>query len=217
MYILIQPFVMMALLGLLQTEILRAQDSDTTHTPTSTGSVLLATSRSRLVKARETVPRKAAIRSAILPGWGQVYNGKAWKVPIVYAVLGTTGGALLANVRDYKALRYAHRVAYHIDQGKDSVGSAAYRQIDRRLKAWLVGNNGVMPTQQLKYARDVARNDANYTMLYVAAAWVLNIIDATVDAHISPFDVSDDFSLQLQPGYSVFNRTAGLQVLLTLQ
>lgn len=211
------PFLTAATLGLLHVGILRAQPVDTTsRTPTSRAAYLTVPS-SHAVNTTERHAHKAALRSAILPGWGQVYNGKAWKLPIVYAVLGTTGSALHNNVRHYKALRYAYKVAYNIQQGKDSIGSATYRLIDRRVQAWLAGNQKVLPTQQLKAARNRARIDASYTAICTALAWALNVVDATVEAHLSSFDVSEDLSMQIQPGYSWLARTAGLRVLLSLK
>src|SRR6266496_5732776 len=64
-----------------------------------------------LIKAEHS-PRKAAIRSAILPGWGQVYNKKYWKVPIVYAALGITGYIFLDNIKTYKDLKFSYAAKY---------------------------------------------------------------------------------------------------------
>src|SRR6266436_3445595 len=64
-----------------------------------------------LIKTEHS-PRKAAIRSAILPGWGQVYNKKYWKVPIVYAALGITGYIFVDNIKTYRDLRFAYAAKY---------------------------------------------------------------------------------------------------------
>ncbi len=52
-------------------------------------------------------PHKAVVRSAIIPGWGQVYNKQIWKVPIIYGALGTTAGIFFYNLSYYKKLRKA--------------------------------------------------------------------------------------------------------------
>ena len=57
-------------------------------------------------------PHKATIRSAIIPGWGQVYNKKYWKVPIVYAALGITGYIFVDNIKTYRDLRFAYAAKY---------------------------------------------------------------------------------------------------------
>src|SRR5436190_24373317 len=55
-------------------------------------------------------PRKATIRSAVIPGWGQAYNKKYWKIPLVYAALGTTAYAFTFNIKQYKRISYAYNV-----------------------------------------------------------------------------------------------------------
>src|SRR3954452_6819072 len=52
-------------------------------------------------------PKIATLRSAILPGWGQAYNRKYWKIPIIYGALGTTAGVFFYNLKTYKLLRKA--------------------------------------------------------------------------------------------------------------
>lgn len=65
--------------------------------------LLMAQHAGRPFEVKENrVPRKAAIRSAVLPGWGQVYNKKIWKVPVVYSALGVTGSLLAYNLKWYK-------------------------------------------------------------------------------------------------------------------
>jgi hypothetical protein len=64
-----------------------------------------------LIRAQHS-PRKAAIRSAIIPGWGQVYNKKYWKVPIVYAALGITGYIFIDNIKTYKDLKFSYAAKY---------------------------------------------------------------------------------------------------------
>ena len=57
-------------------------------------------------------PRKAAIRSAILPGWGQIYNRKYWKLPIVYGALGVSGYVFFSNIQTYRDFRFAYQAKY---------------------------------------------------------------------------------------------------------
>src|SRR6476660_5795354 len=58
-----------------------------------------------LIKAQHS-PRKAAIRSAIIPGWGQIYNRKYWKVPIVWGALGVTAVIFVNNLHTYEDLKF---------------------------------------------------------------------------------------------------------------
>src|SRR4029078_10840215 len=64
-----------------------------------------------LIKAQHS-PRKAAIRSAIIPGWGQIYNRKYWKVPIVWGALGVTGYIFFNNLYTYKDLKFSYAAKY---------------------------------------------------------------------------------------------------------
>src|SRR5678816_303541 len=64
-----------------------------------------------LIKAQHS-PRKAAIRSAIIPGWGQIYNKKYWKAPIVWGALGITGYICIDNLKTYKDLRFSYAAKY---------------------------------------------------------------------------------------------------------
>src|SRR5258708_38910294 len=84
-----------------------------------------------LVKV-EYSPRKAAIRSAILPGWGQVYNKKYWKVPIVYAALGITGYIFVDNIKTYKDLKFAYAAKYKASLPPPANDSTDYFKIDPR-------------------------------------------------------------------------------------
>src|SRR3954471_19719236 len=64
-----------------------------------------------LIKAQHS-PRKAAIRSAVIPGWGQIYNRKYWKVPIVWGALGVTGYIFFNNLDTYKDLKFSYAAKY---------------------------------------------------------------------------------------------------------
>lgn len=151
-------------------------------------------------------PKKAALRSAILPGWGQVYNKKIWKVPIVYAALGGTGYYFVYSLNWYKRTRQGYKVAdAYIKNPTDTSGFASVNPflID------LVKNKDLTT---LKYYRDSYRRDVDYSAVYFMIAWILNVVDATVDAHLSTFDVNPNLTLQIQPGYSDMAKTNGISL-----
>src|SRR5690349_14114699 len=79
-------------------------------------------------------PRKATLRSAILPGWGQAYNKKYWKMPIVYAALGTTGYVFKFNLDQYRRIGFAYRVLINRD-------TARYREVDADLQPFIENNS----------------------------------------------------------------------------
>lgn len=157
-------------------------------------------------KARS--PKKAAIRSAILPGWGQVYNNKIWKVPIVYGALGGTGYYFFFSLKWYNQFKLATKVAMGIAASNDSTG---YDKItDPQIRNYVNSNY----TASLKNIRDSYRKDVDYSAVYFMIAWLLNIVDATVDAHLSTFDVNPNLTFKIQTGYSELARTNGVSLVL---
>lgn len=151
-------------------------------------------------------PRKAIIRSAILPGWGQIYNKKYWKLPIVYGALGVTGYIFFDNVKTYRDLRFAYRVLYDKD-------TANWANVDPRLLP-LVQRGQLTP---LRSSRDQFRRYIDYSVLFFFVFWGLNVVDAAVDAHLKSFDVSPELSLRVVPGYSEMARTNGVSIVLAFK
>lgn len=151
-------------------------------------------------------PKKAALRSAMLPGLGQIYNKKYWKLPIIYGALGTCTGIFFYNLGNYKDTRFAYRVKYNMRvNGTDS---ALFSQIKSKLKP--------LDEESLRYYRNQFRRDIDYSVLFFILLWGLNVVDATVDAHLKSFDVSPDLSLQFKPGYSELARTNGLSIVMKI-
>ncbi|MGV3529545.1 MAG: DUF5683 domain-containing protein [Flavisolibacter sp.] len=134
-------------------------------------------------------PKKAAIRSAILPGWGQAYNKKYWKIPIVYGALGVTAGVFFYNLDNYKDFRLAYRAKYNASLPNPD--SSEYGLIRPELLP--------LDIQSLRFYRDAFRRDIDMSVLVFILFWGLNVVDATVDAHLKSFDVSPDLSLKLKP------------------
>ncbi len=148
-------------------------------------------------------PRVATIRSAVLPGWGQVYNKKYWKLPIVYGALGITAYVFFDNIDFYQKIRYAYSVA----QARDTPN---FIKVDPRLLP-LVENNDLA---SLRSNRNSFRSNIDYSVLFFIFFWGLNVLDATVDAHLKGFNVSDDLSLRIKPRLNY--NTLGLAVVLDI-
>ncbi len=125
--------------------------------------------------------RKAALLSFMLPGAGQAYNKKYWKVPIVYAGIGSLVYAIRWNGREYRKFRDAYK--YRVD---DLVCT-----VDRY--------EGFIEAQGLKDLRDF--HFKNYQLSYIGfgVVYLLNSVEAFVDAHLLDFDVNEDLSIQLSP------------------
>jgi hypothetical protein len=158
-------------------------------------------------------PKKAAIRSAILPGWGQIYNKKYWKLPIVYGALGVTGGIFIHNLSFYRELRQAYqvRVAYGRDDGRtqDLLDTINYNRLAERYK--------VLDPQAIRVYRDQFRSNIDYSVLFFLLFWGLNVVDAAVDAHLKSFDVSPDLSFRIKVGRSKIGGTHGLSLVLAFK
>ncbi|PTX61950.1 hypothetical protein C8N46_10347 [Kordia periserrulae] len=138
-------------------------------------------------------PSKAAFYSAILPGLGQAYNKKYWKIPIVYAALGTGIYFYIDNNRNYNRYRraYKRRLAGFTDDEFQNI---------------VVDNNALIDAQEF-YQRN-----RDLSLLLTVVAYVLNIVDANVDAHLLQFNVSDDLSVRphIDQNDVDFNRNLGL-------
>jgi hypothetical protein len=151
-------------------------------------------------------PKKAAIRSALLPGLGQIYNKKYWKLPIVYGALGTCAGVFFFNLGNYNDTRFAYKVKYNMRVLRTD--SALYVNVKPYLKP--------LSEESLRFYRNQYRRDIDYSALFFLILWGLNVVDATVDAHLKSFDVSPDLSLRFKPGYSEMARTNGMSLVLKI-
>ena len=120
--------------------------------------------------------------SAILPGLGQAYNKKYWKMPVIYAGFIGLGYAVSANHVKYKAYRDAY--VARVDSDPNTVDT-------KYMNLYTDGNLITLQDYYHRY-RDLA-------IIGCAALYVLNIIDASVDAHLFNFDVSDDLSMRIVP------------------
>jgi Family of unknown function (DUF5683) len=160
-----------------------------------------ATDTTNKKKANSFDPRKATFRSAVIPGWGQIYNKKYWKLPLVYGALGTTAAVYFYNVKTYRELKLTY--IYKTDTIPDSS-----QPIDPRFSS--ISANGV------RSLRNSFRQNVDYAVLFFILFWGLNVVDATVDAHLKAFDVSDELSLDLKPGYSPLANTTGISLVLNI-
>lgn len=165
-------------------------------------------------------PHKASVRSAILPGWGQIYNRSYWKLPIVYGALGTTAYIFVDNLKTYKELRFAYSARYKASLPKKDSNSSypgPYQDSTDYFKLKPIYRNPNVQLSSLQFERDNFRRYVDYTVLVFAAFWILNVIDASVDAHLKSFDVSPDLGLRFRAGYSDMARTNGFSIVLTLK
>jgi hypothetical protein len=126
-------------------------------------------------------PKKAALFSAVVPGAGQVYNKKYWKVPIIYA--GFAGLAYSFQFNQSRYVKYRNALKYRLDDDSSTTDDF----ID------------IYSDDQLTTLYQYYHRYRDLTVIGGAALYLLNIVDAAVDAHLFTFNVSDDLSLNIHP------------------
>lgn len=135
-------------------------------------------------------PSKAAFYSAVLPGLGQAYNKRYWKIPIVWGAIGAGVYAIQYNNTEYDRFRDAfkrRRAGFTDDEFYD------------------LNNSGIEPgnpdfsDEALQDAQERFQRDRDLSILITVGLYVLNIIDANVDAHLKQFNVDENLSFQMRP------------------
>lgn len=132
-------------------------------------------------------PSKAAFYSAMLPGLGQVYNRRYWKVPIVYAAIGTGIYAYTFNNDQYNRFRDAFK--------SRQAGFTTDEFYDLNKD----GNGPDFSTEALESAQERFQRDRDLALLITIGLYALNILDANVDAHLKQFNVDDNLSMDIKP------------------
>jgi hypothetical protein len=130
---------------------------------------------------RRHSPNRAANMSALVPGLGQAYNKKYWKIPVIYVAGGALVYAISYNNRNYKKYLNAYRLDSDVDPGNNSEFS------------------GIYTPENLITLKDYYRRYRDLAAISLVVLYAANIIDAYVDAHFFYFDVSDDLSMRIDP------------------
>jgi len=147
-------------------------------------------SDSLIVESRDTVlltsyatrydPRKALLYAAVIPGLGQVYNKKYWKIPLVYGGMGWVGYYINAYQKGYTKYK---------------------------LELYDVLNGGVAPSglaeAPLRSLIDRYRRERDFMIIIMGGIYLLQIIDAHVDAHLKEFDLNPNLQVRMEPMYEI--------------
>jgi len=137
-------------------------------------------------------PFKATVLAVALPGAGQIYNGiakdgsvfkKFWKVPVVWAALGTCVYYIDFNTRQYNLFRQQYVAA--ADNDPNTIPT--------------LSDNALY----LNTGMDYYRRFMDISYLSLAGVYILQAIDANVDAHLFYYDISNDLSLRWHPSYFI--------------
>jgi hypothetical protein len=124
--------------------------------------------------------KRAGLLSALMPGLGQIYNRQYWKVPIVYAAMGTTIYMIAKNSHDYN--RYRHAYVSRL---------ANPNSIDEF--------SGILNLAGVKQYQDEAKRNMDMMVVYTVALYAGQIMEAIAGAHLKNFDISKDLSMQFRP------------------
>jgi len=148
-------------------------------------------------------PKKASIYAALFPGLGQVYNGKYWKLPIVYGgyvglvyVLGWNNNMYNDYFNAYRTISKYSTVSLMSKSDKDYLNDLF------KIPYWDLNTN---PSRfdsfksQLKSGKDFYRRNRDMSIIAIAALHILSIIDASVDANLSDFEINDNLSMRIDP------------------
>jgi len=126
----------------------------------------------------EMIHARRASLWGIIPGGGQIYNRRWWKLPIVYGVLGAAGWFVVNSATEMK--RYNTALDLRLDNLPDEFF-------------------GFLTDQQVVANRNFYRRNLQLGAVGFTALWGLSIVDAVVDAHLKTYDISDDLSLKFRP------------------
>lgn len=188
------PILFLFFLFLLQ--VVAAQETETEATPADSLGADLRQKGITIEEVRKMeninplAPSKAAFYSAVFPGLGQIYNRRYWKVPIVWAAIGTGVYAYIYNDTEYDRFRAAfkrRRAGFIDDEFYD------------------INNSGIVPgepdlsDEALQDAQERFQRDRDLALVVTIALYALNIVDANVDAHLKQFNVDENLGLDIRP------------------
>lgn len=149
--------------------------------------------------AKQHSPKLAATLSAVVPGLGQAYNKKYWKIPVIYAGMGTLAYLTYRNNRYYQDFKNAYK---ELSQTNPNGFYYMY--------------NTTFTLSGLDAGKNYYRRYRDMYAIFTVGVYFLNIIDATVDAYLFDFDVSDNLALKLQPTFILYtnntNAAPGIKI-----
>jgi hypothetical protein len=144
-------------------------------------------------------PRKAILFAAILPGLGQIYNKKYWKLPLVYGGLIGFGYGVHFYQRGYTELKSG--LFELLETGAPTVSVLGYD----------------LTEDQLRRFTDRYRRERDFFIILSAGMYLLQMVDAHVDAHLKEFDLNPNLQVKIQPTINndmLTGRTTGISLIL---
>lgn len=192
------------------TSVLVADDSTSLDRPDT-----LRLTKKQEAQIHKIIPKKATLKSLMLPGLGQAYNRQYYKIPFIYVGFGVMGYLFvkysgLANQAEngYRRLLYGDKISDEINVKLNSslypfslINPTPILQPAQYVKPEYVEIDGyqIRTVSVAKNAYDTYRRYRDLNVLLSVALWGLNIIEANVAAHLKTFDLSDDISMRVEP------------------
>ena len=133
-------------------------------------------------------PAKAAMMSAVLPGLGQAYNRKYWKIPIVYLALGISIERFVYFQNYYNKYRRAY-ITFNDGDPYTNFHDTIFPEFFTDTQI----------SHHINRSKDRFRTWRDYAVVAVVLSYMMNIIDANVDAHLMDFSLDDNISLKISP------------------
>ncbi|GHT07946.1 hypothetical protein FACS189426_02380 [Bacteroidia bacterium] len=159
-------------------------------------------------------PNKAILYSAIVPGLGQIYNRKYWKLPLVYGSFIGCVYAVNWNGTQYNGYKNAHKDFIDDNPKTDSWKAYRYYSLPENLEEWSPSQVNEF-SGLLKSGKDYYRRYRDMSYFITVGVYAIWIIDAYVDAQLFDFDISPDLSMRVNPVLyertSISSRSIGLQ------
>ncbi len=181
-------------LGLLYLQTARAQ---TDSIPARDSSLVVPVESPKSVQTdslNRHIPAKATIFSAVLPGLGQAYNKKFWKIPIVYAGFIGLGITIDYYNQGFMGLKKSY---YHLND--DNPNTNFHIEFLSGYGWDFSDRNIPQINETLEKGIEKSRRQRDLMIIVTAGFYLLNILDANVDAHFIDFDISEDLSLIVEP------------------
>ena len=149
-----------------------------------------------MTATKEHSPHKASFYAAILPGLGQAYNKKYWKIPLLYGGIGGVGYAIHFNSKYYNKYKAAYRDFIIRDPGNKSYREFIPPGLDEQK---IYGQYEQWFEEALNNKKQYYRRYRDLSYIGMIGVYVIQIVDAAVDAHFYNFDISDDLSMLVAP------------------
>ena len=148
-----------------------------------------------LKKYYKIIPRLSTIRSAMVPGWGQITNRQYWKLPIIGVAFGVNIFFIVANDTRYHYYRNYLGLTYQSSGNPFPITNVSVPKYEDGIPRDL-------NQDQLNSVVSYHRRFRDFSYLFLVVTWAANIIDANVTAHLKTFDITDDISFKIQPTFS---------------